>query len=89
MAAKQPAALRCALHEDWIAEIKDTLSDLRVQGEKHANGLEQLVEQRKIQNGRLDRVETRVALLILAFVATVSSIGGPKALAFVMAALGK
>ena len=90
MAARQTtAALRCALHEDWIEEIKKTLSDLRVQGQDHANGLTQLVEQRKKQNGRLEKVEEKVMWITLAIVALVAGVGGPKALALVMSAMGK
>jgi len=89
MAARQTAASRCAMHEGWIDEIRGTLTDLRIQGEKHSNGLAQLVEQRAKQNGRLEKVEEKVAWLIVAIVAVVAGVGGPKALALVMSTLGK
>ena len=89
MAARQTAAMRCAMHEELIEEIRGTLTALRIQAQEHTSGLSQLVEQRKVQNGRLEKVEERVAWIILAMVAIVAGIGGPKALALVMSTLGK
>jgi hypothetical protein len=89
MAARQTAATRCAVHEEWIGEIKKTLMDLRLQAQEHTDGLSQLVDQRRIQNGRLEKLEMRVWAIIIALAALLGGSGVTKALAMVSASMGK
>jgi hypothetical protein len=89
MAARQTAATRCAIHEEWISEIKGTLTGLRVQAQAHTDGLSQLVDQRRVQNGRLEKLEMRVWAIIIALAALLGGSGVTKALAMVSASMGK
>lgn len=89
MAGRTTAAARCNLHEEWISEVRTTLTDIRIQAENHSTQLGQLVEQRKIQNGRLEKVELKVWGIIIALCALLGGASLPKAFAVATAVMGK
>lgn len=86
MAGRTTAANRCSIHEDLIQTMIGTLTDIKVQGQAHTDGLarldekyRELVNQRVIQNGRLDRVEKKVYYLFLGLAAVGgASLGLPR-----------